>query len=57
MDELRVAEREALLFRAATALILAHVLVDAFVAPEPGASRVEHVPAAAIAVALGAVAT
>ena len=52
----RFTEREALLFRAATALILAHVLVDSFVALEPGASRVEHVPAAAIAVALGAVA-
>jgi uncharacterized protein len=45
--------RETALFRAATALILLHVLVDAFVALEPGASRSEHVAAAAIASAAG----
>ena len=51
-----ISNREAVLFRAATGLILAHVLVDSFVALEPGASRLEHVAPAAIALAVGVLA-
>jgi uncharacterized protein len=51
-----ISHREAFLFRAATGLILAHVLVDSFVAVEPGASWLEHVGPAAIALAVGVLA-
>ena len=46
--------RERLLFAAATAVVLLHVLVDAFVALEPGASRLEHLGAAGVPVAVPA---
>jgi hypothetical protein len=48
--------RETLVFRSAVAVILVHVVADAFVLLEPGASRREHVAWAAIALAGGGVA-
>jgi hypothetical protein len=48
--------RETVVFRSAVAVLLAHVVTDAFVALEPGASRREHAAWAAIALAGGGIA-
>ncbi len=44
------------MFTAATALIVVHILVDAFVAVEPGVSRSAHVPAALVPAGIALVA-
>ncbi|HXV35151.1 MAG TPA: CocE/NonD family hydrolase [Gaiellaceae bacterium] len=48
--------RETLVFRCAVAVLLAHVVTDAFVLLEPGASRREHVAWAAVALVGGGLA-
>jgi fermentation-respiration switch protein FrsA (DUF1100 family) len=48
--------RERLVFSLAAAVLVAHVIVDAFVAPEPGSARSDHLVSAAVPVALVALA-
>jgi dienelactone hydrolase len=48
--------RETLVFRSAVGIALVHVVADAFVLLEPGASRLEHVAWAAVALAAGGLA-
>jgi hypothetical protein len=52
----RPSREELLLFATATGVIALHVLVDAFVAVEPGASRTEHIVSAGIPLAVAAAA-